>query len=177
MKHIIFLRGINVSGTNIIKMAKLKDVLNEAGFNMVQTYIQSGNIVVESDETPDEVELLVESSIRNSFGLDVVALATNKGYLQNILKTSPYKPDEQIDPKRLFYCFLKDEPTVDDLEKLKAVDLTNEYFTVNGRMVYIYVPGGIGKAKLNNNFIENKLKVKATTRNLNTLNKMIELAG
>ncbi|MBK6682268.1 MAG: DUF1697 domain-containing protein [Ignavibacteriales bacterium] len=65
--YIALLRGINVSGHKIIKMAELKELLMSIGFRNVQTYIQSGNVVFESDDTsiPD-LELSIMSGIAGS---------------------------------------------------------------------------------------------------------------
>ena len=50
LEHIVLLRGVTPNGKNAIpKMSYLVDVLTEAGFQQVRTYIQSGNIILESD--------------------------------------------------------------------------------------------------------------------------------
>jgi len=62
------------------------------------------------------------------------------------------------------------------LEKLKGIDYSPEEFVLKGNIIYLYSPQGYGKAKMNNNFFENKLKVTATTRNWKTVNKLLEMA-
>jgi uncharacterized protein (DUF1697 family) len=50
MKYIAFLRGINVGGKNKIKMENLREVFGSLGFENVKTYINSGNVIFETDE-------------------------------------------------------------------------------------------------------------------------------
>lgn len=57
-QYIALLRGINVGGKNIVKMADLKRMFSELGLQLVQTYIQSGNVL--------DVYLLFHHSIRDS---------------------------------------------------------------------------------------------------------------
>ena len=51
MKYIALLRGINVGGNNKVEMKKLKDVFEALGFKNVSTYINSGNVIFETNET------------------------------------------------------------------------------------------------------------------------------
>nr|MCU0365027.1 hypothetical protein [Ignavibacteriaceae bacterium] len=60
--------------------------------------------------------------------------------------------------------------------KLNAIDYSPEEYIIDGRYIYLFVPNGYGKAKLNNNFFESKLNASATTRNWKTVNKMFELS-
>lgn len=72
MKYIALLRGINVGGNNKVSMTELKLALAEAGLDNVRTYINSGNVLFESDET-DAVKLAqtCESAIEDRFGFPV----------------------------------------------------------------------------------------------------------
>lgn len=71
--------------------------------------------------------------------------------------------------------FLAVAPSDEDIKKLKAIDYSPEEYFIDGRYIYLFVPNGYGKAKLNNNFFENKLKVFGTTRNLKTIKALLEL--
>jgi uncharacterized protein (DUF1697 family) len=72
--------------------------------------------------------------------------------------------------------FLAKSTSDENIKKLNATNYSSEEYYIHERYVYLFVPNGYGKAKLNNNFFENKLKVFGTTRNWKTLNKLFELS-
>jgi uncharacterized protein (DUF1697 family) len=75
----------------------------------------------------------------------------------------------------LYVTFLAKAPTDENIKKLNAIDYSPEEYIIDGSHIYLFVPNGYGKAKLNNNFFENKLKVFGTTRNLKTIKALFEL--
>ncbi|MEG1377398.1 MAG: hypothetical protein RSC81_10000, partial [Myroides sp.] len=83
---------------------------------------------------------------------------------------------ENIEPNKLFFTFLNKEPAADLLADLEKIDFANDQFKVIDKVLYFYLLNGMSNSKLNNNFFEQKLKVTATGRNLNTINKLIDLA-
>lgn len=174
-RYIILLRGVNVSGSNIIKMADLKTALADVtGLHEMQTYIQSGNIVLSSDLSAKQVEEAVHTLIKTKFGFDVPVLAVRPDYLQQVFDNSPY---DREDEKKQYFMFLYSEPAVDIDTVINAADYPNEGFQLGDKVVYFYYELGAGKAKLSNNIFEKKLQIKATTRNRNTVKKLIELSN
>lgn len=173
MQYIIFLRAVNVSGKNLIKMAELKEKLAKAGFRDVQTYIQSGNIVLQSDEDSEKVATQINSLILQEFGLDISVFVLTEEELMSSLEACPFPSD--LAPNHVFITYLDNQPENTALEAFKAIDLGQEEYLHKGKLFYFYLPSGMAKSKLNNNFIEKKLKVNATGRNLNTINKMLTL--
>ncbi len=173
--YIAFLRGINVSGQKKIKMADLRETLEENGFSEVQTYIQSGNIVFKSDESNCGIlEDAIGKTILSKFGYDVPVLVLTSEVLSKILKENPYANEPE--KKGLYYVLLKTKPDPDLVAEFSKVEFENEDFSITDACVYLHCKTGYGKAKLSNNLIERKLKVQATARNLRTMEKMTELA-
>lgn len=169
-----FLRGINVGGQKKIKMADLRQVLEANGLHNVQTYIQSGNIVFQSEETNHtKLEEAVNKIILSAFGFDVPVLILTVEKLMKILNTNPYADDP--DKKSLYFVLLKNHPNSDLVNEFSKVKFENEDFFITDHCVYLCCKAGYGKAKLSNNLIERKLKVEATARNLRTMRKMVEL--
>lgn len=72
--------------------------------------------------------------------------------------------------------FFRKLPTLDNFENLKALEHLPDRFFILGREVFLYIPVSYGTTKLSNQYFENKLKVKATTRNWKTVNKLFEMA-
>ncbi len=173
--YIALLRGINVSGKKKIKMADLRGHLAELNFNNLQTYIQSGNIVFESELTDiRELEQAIHKKILEKYGFEVPVLIVKPDYLKTVLDKNPYKTHET---KQLYYTFLAETPAPELVEKLKTYNYSPEETQLVERHIYFYSPLSYGRSKMNNNFFEKKLKVAATTRNWRTLNKLLEMIG
>ena len=172
--YIGFLRGINVGGQKKIKMTDLRLSLEKSGFSDVETYIQSGNLILKSEKQAKTIMSSVQECIQKDFGFEVPALVLTMGELKNILENMPFQNTEE---KNLYFTLLHQKPNRDLVYSFKELQFENEDFVVAENCVYLNCKKGAGKAKLNNNLIENKLKVTATTRNLNTMLKMIEMGS
>ena len=170
---ISLLRGINVSGQKMIKMADLKVLYEQLGFTKVQTYIQSGNVVFESQKKNITVlEQLIFNKIQTHYGFEVPNLILAPKELEEALKNNPFQKYE-----KMYFTFLNELPRKENIKAITNIYFNNEFFEINQKVVYFYCPNGYGNAKMNNNFFENKLKVIATTRNLNTVKKLLEMAS
>ena len=75
--------------------------------------------------------------------------------------------------ERLYVTFLSSKPSTESINILKEISFLPEEYSLNEKNIYLFFPNGAGKAKLNNNFIEKKLKVVGTTRNWKTVNKLL----
>jgi uncharacterized protein (DUF1697 family) len=171
--YISLLRGINVSGHKKIVMADLKALYEELGFTNVQTYIQSGNVVFNSKETnTKELEQLLFNAMKAHYGFDVPHLILTAAEIEEALANNPFQ-----DIEKMYFTFLSEIPTAENLALLKAFNFENEFYEINGKLIYSHYPNGAGKAKLNNNFFEKKLRISATTRNLRTTKKILEMAS
>lgn len=167
---IVILRGINVSGKNILPMAALRELLSSLKFENVKTYIQSGNIVLNSGLSKEELIVKVKNGIASAFGYDVSVLARTIDEWKKAIENNPYSVDNH---KIISFTFLSEETK----ETSIAVNITNDdVYTIVNDMVYMYCPDGFGRTKLTNNLFEKKLKVTATSRNYRTTMKLLELA-
>jgi uncharacterized protein (DUF1697 family) len=176
--YIALLRGINVSGQKKIKMADLRKILENQGFNKVQTYIQSGNVIFKSEvSNASDLEKKIKKGIEDAFNFDVPVLVKTLTELSQILDESPYKNPKDIESNQVYYSILKDKPEIGFKDHLDAKDYPNEEFLITENCAYLNCFKGAGKAKLNNTIIERKLKVTATTRNHRTMLKLLEMAS
>jgi uncharacterized protein (DUF1697 family) len=174
---IALLRGINVSGQKKIKMSDLKILFETLSFAKVQTYIQSGNVIFDSHLTDlKSLKEKIEGKIKQKSGFDVEVIVKTPDELEHILKKNPFLKRSNKNPDRLYVTFLADASTADSTTKLKEVNYLPEEYFIDGSTVYLFLPNGNGRAKLNNNFWEKNLKVQATTRNWNTVNMLVELS-
>lgn len=161
----------------MIKMLSLTKLLQQAGFENIQTYLQSGNVLFNSD-MPDrrEVSILIEKRIKTELDLDVPVLVFGEKELIAAKDNNPYA-DGTKDESALYVTFLESRADETLIEKIEKEKYLPDEFSVEADLVYLYCPAGYGKTKLNNNFFENKLKLTATTRNWNTVCKLVELAA
>ena len=177
-KFIVLLRGINVSGQKKIKMIELKSLLEQEGFFNVVTYIQSGNIVLDAKQSNTaEVSSIVRNMLDKTFGWDVKVLSKKPQEISNIVEANPFSTLPDLNTKFLAVTMLEDTPSAEKLELIAPFNTADEQFKVLGNNIYIYCPNGFGRAKISNNFFEQKLKVAATSRNWNTMNKLVALSS
>lgn len=170
MNYIALLRGINVGGKNKIKMADLKLVLNKSGLKNSSTYIQSGNVLFNSEETDKKLlENKIAKSIKDHFNMDVPIIVKTRNEILEILEKNPFSEAEDLAANKIYFVILKNTPTKENIAKMKSYGFENETFYYTPSCVYLRCSLGAGKAKCNNNFFESKLKVGATSRNYRTL--------
>jgi uncharacterized protein (DUF1697 family) len=176
-KFIVLLRGINVSGQKQIKMPALKLLFEEKGFSGVETYIQSGNVIFSGKEKSSEkFEQKISSAIKKKFGFDVQVIVLTPEEIEYVLNNNPFFKKQKTNPDSVYVTFLSEEPSSIHVKKLREVNYNPEEYFIDGKTIYVFLPNGYGRAKLNNNFFESKLKILATTRNWKTVNKLFELS-
>lgn len=172
--HIILLRGVMPTGKNKVPMAQLREVLANAGFGNARTYIQSGNVLVDSGLSAKEVETHVHDIIKKHIGADLAVVARTGAQLQKVLDENPFK--EGYDISRVFFVSFAELPPSQKIKELLAQDFSPEELAIIKNTAYMYIPGTYGRTFLSNNFLEKKLGVVATTRNFNTISKLIEMS-
>lgn len=172
--YIALLRGINVSGKNIIKMTALKEMFANLNFENIQTYIQSGNVIFSTNESKDDLAKCISNQIKTTFELVVPVLVIEKDELNKIILQLPFSEFEEKD---VYFTFLNEASKVTDISKISEKKSNTEQLLITENVIYLLCPEGYGNTKLSNNFLEKQLKVLCTTRNLKTSRKLLELAS
>lgn len=174
--HLVLLRGINVSGQKLIKMEDLRNLLSDAGFQNVTTYIQSGNIIFDHPETSKaKVGAKVASIIKEKYGWDVGVIVRNLADLEQTIDGNPFLKEADVDLKQLYVAFLSDEPFPENIAKFEAFDIQQDRAVFGDGVLYLKYHDSAANTKLSNALIENKLKVVATSRNWNTTLKLRDM--
>lgn len=174
--YIALLRGINVSGQKIIKMADLKAYFEQGGCSAVQTYIQSGNVVFQHPEADiDGLRKLLESHLNQCLGYAVPTLLRTHAQLSEVVEGNPYPTDWPEFGKKMYVCFFESAPSEAGIEAIRPYTNEDERLEVRGMHGYTYYAVGLGKSKLTNAIIERKLGM-ATMRNWNTVNTLLEMS-
>lgn len=178
--YIALLRGINVSGKNIIKMTELKQLFLIEGFKNVTTYIQSGNIIFNTTENSKiKLEQTIKTAIKNQFGYTINLLVLTKQELETVFYNNPFiVKNTEIDITKLYVSLLNTAPDLNKISEIKAFIVnSDDEFIITEKRIYLYLPNGSAKTKLTNNLFEKKLKTVATTRNWKSITKLIELSN
>jgi uncharacterized protein (DUF1697 family) len=156
-------------------MPRLREVLEEAGFEDVRTYVQSGNIVLSSSKKPDEVAAECERVIAEEFGFDVPVVVRTRDELAAVVKRNPLGK-VVTDPKRYQVSFLDRKPDPKLVKELKSLAAESEEFAASGREFYAWHPDGVARSKLWNKLAAKGLGVTATARNWTTVTTLLEMA-
>ena len=176
IRYIALLRGINVSGQKKILMADLRKLLSN--FQNVETYIQSGNIIFESEnENSDEIAKEISTYIYKEYGFEVpVIVKTNKEW-EHAFNNNPFLKDGTIETKQLYITFLSEIPSDENVEIMNQMDYSPDIFIIQKNLIYSRYPNGAGRSKMTINVFEKKLQVSATSRNWNTVTKLLALSS
>ncbi len=174
--YIAILRGINVSGKRLIKMEDLRNHLQCLPLTDIKTYIQSGNIVFKTADTNvEKIADNITAKIMEVYAFEVPVIVLSLDDLVFISKNNPFINKRNLETSKLHVTFLKVEADAEKLKLLASVSDSPNIYIATSKAIYFYCPEGYGNIKLNNNFIEAKLKVTATTRNWNTITHLIAM--
>jgi uncharacterized protein (DUF1697 family) len=173
-KYVAFLRGINVGGKNVIKMDELRTLFISTGLKDVITYIQSGNVIFTANE--DKIERVVkkiEAKLCKKLSADVLVFILSMEDLKKIVLTNPFKKMKLDIQTKLYVSFvkevLKNKPKLPYSSPKKNVEIIK----IKDKVIFTITPEINGRFGFPNNFIEEEFGIHATTRNWNTLVKIL----
>jgi len=159
-----------------MKMAELRDLCRTLKYDRVETYLQSGNLILNTQEGVSKLARRLSSAICDEFGYsDVTVLPWTADELEGLIEDNPFV-DQRCDASKLHVTFLQEDPGEDAIVGLGPDDFLPDRFAPGVEAVYVHCPKGYGRTKLNNAFFERKLHVRGTTRNWKTTKKLCELA-
>ena len=175
MRYIALLRGINVGGNTMVKMAELKSSFEKLGFRNVATYINSGNIGFDCKKTAEaKLVTAIESSIETDFGRAIQVMVREQAAITDILENNPFDGEFESH-KEMHVLFMRESMPADKKILLLEQQTDNERFDVRGREIYCHMRLGVADSILGKGFIEKKLKVLVTARNWRTVEKLVVL--
>lgn len=177
-RYIALMRGINVSGQKKIKMADLQMLFEALGYECVSTYIQSGNVIFETQKRDrNKMKVQIEAAVKEAYDFSVLVEVLAAEDLYDIVENCPFESLDLIENgTKVLVTFLYAKPNQENIDMLLSKVVEPEELIVHGRAIYVYCPNGYGKTKLSNVFIEKTLQIDATTRNWKTVGKLVELS-
>jgi uncharacterized protein (DUF1697 family) len=176
LRQVALLRGINIGSRNRIAMPALREALGDAGYEDVETYVQSGNVVLSAGEKAAALEGSLERLIEEHFGLAIPVVVRTRAQLARVVKLNPLG-DVASDPKRYQVAFLRGKLPREAAEALNAAAVEPEQVVINGREVYAWHPDGVARSKLWATVASKRLGVDATARNWTTVTTLLEMAS
>jgi len=167
-----------MTGHNSIKMTDLANLYRDLGLVAPETFIQSGNVIFNSDKTilPQNIANAIENAIRKIYGYDVPVMIRNIPEMRRIVSSNPFLTEVNFDPAKMAVIFLHEKPMEYQIQKVADIDYPPDKFEIIGKEIYTFCPNGFGRTKIYTNFFENKMKVKGTARNWKTITTLLNLA-
>ena len=166
-RYVALVRAVNVGGTGNLPMAALRSICVDAGFDRVETYIASGNVVFASKAAPTRVKAELESRLAARAGKPAAVVVRTAAEMLAVLEANPYP---RAEPKRVYVIFLDRRPPPDALAH--AVGQSDEKIRLGDREIFVHYPGGMGRSKL-----RIPAAKMGTARNMNTVAKLAEMAA
>ncbi|HEX5309181.1 MAG TPA: DUF1697 domain-containing protein [Solirubrobacteraceae bacterium] len=174
--QVALLRGINLGAHNRVPMGELRGHLTGLGYGDVRTLLQSGNVVLDADTSPDRLAADLERELSERFGVRSPVVVRTRAQLAKVVALDPLR-DAVSEDKLYQVSFLSAEPEGGVIEQLAATDFEPERFVHSGREIYAWHPRGIHSSPLAKRLSDKGLGVVATARNWRTTVKLLELAS
>ena len=181
MRYLALLRGINVGTSGRIRMDMLKRLLEDAGFREVVTYIQSGNVLFQSDLAEDSARATIERALQEGASITTTAIVRTAEELSQIIRDCPFSAQEiahaqaiNTEGESLYVCLLPKIPDERAFGSLSSVELGSDAHVICGREIYLLLSQSIRNSKLAIRL--QKLVPGMTVRNWNTMAQLCALA-
>ena len=181
--YVALLRGINVGGNKIVLMDDLKRLFEKLKFTEVRTYIQSGNVVFVSKKAePSELAKAIKDGIKHEFKFDVEVVVLELSELKKMIARNPFDDEKLKAGGRVYLTLLLRIPLREKIAefyemKNGAIKKTNpaDDFEIIEGTVYVLCRNGWSKSPFNSSVTEKILKVETTSRNIETMQKLVEI--
>ena len=147
-------------------MAELVGLCSSLGFHAVRTYIQSGNVIFDSNLSAQEIRSRLQDALAVKMGKAIAVMIRTPAEMRSILSGNPF-PDKE--PAKVGVVFLASTPPKNVIKNVVAPG--GEQVRAGKREIYVYYPDGMGRSKL-------KLPLQGactTVRNLNTVAKLVAM--
>ncbi|SEW13955.1 Uncharacterized conserved protein, DUF1697 family [Cognatiyoonia koreensis] len=163
---VALLRGINVGGRNMLAMEDLRAICEKLGWQDVQTYVNSGNVVFRAEGGAEALAAKLHAALP----IDVAVLVLRASELKARLSHCPIKP-ESGNLLHAYFCL--DAPDVD--QDVIAHYKRDEKVVIKGHTVWLYTPGGFSNSLLAEKFDKAITGTTYTARNLNTIRNLVDM--
>ena len=164
--YVALLRGVNLMGGTVVRMADLKALAAGLGFSSVRTFIASGNLLFDSSTSEAAVKSALEAAVKSHMSREVGVMVRTAAEMARVAAANPFADQPA---NRVVAIFLDEPPSAHALEAAKNVG--EERMVLGAREIYVDYPSGQGRSKL-----AIPAAAKGTARNMNTVARLAELA-
>lgn len=173
-KHIAFLKAINVGG-HTVKMDHLKKLFEKMGFENVETFIASGNVVFETkSKTVGAIKKKIETELEKSLGYKVATFIRSTKELKEISEHKPFKESDLANKQKYLYIgFLEEQPDKESLKKVLVLSDEANEFHFNNKELYWLCRKIFSDSGISGKTLEKALGMETTIRNSTTIRKMV----
>lgn len=171
MKYVAFLRGINVGGNSLIKMAELKIAFEKSRCTNVITYINSGNVIFESDKQDVQLVKLLEKDLSQEFGMNLTVVVRSQKEMEEVIADAPKEWEK--DDVRKYVSFIRDHVQMNEVVKEVDVREGVDSLKVGKHVLYMTTKmEGLTKSGFTK-LVGKKIYKEMTMRNCNTVEKIM----
>jgi uncharacterized protein (DUF1697 family) len=174
-KLIALLRGVNVGARTRVPMAELRPLCAALGWRGVQTYIQSGNVVFESDEAPAALEAQLEQAVEATFGLATAVMVRSAEAWGAYTAHCPFRDAAEKEENLVLLGVCKRPPRAKAAAEIEARGANGERVAIAGDALWFHYAGGVGPSKLSPSLIDRLAGSAVTGRNWRTVSKLHEM--
>ncbi|MFE6364505.1 DUF1697 domain-containing protein [Streptomyces sp. NPDC057806] len=178
-RYAALLRGINVGGAKKVPMAELRVLMAGLGLADVRTYLQSGQAVFSAARGDEESWAAeITRAVEKRFGFAVDVIVRDHAYLAAVAEDCPF-PAAELEGKQLHVTYFSEPVTAERFAEIDPAAFLPEEFRLGDRCLYLYAPNGLGRSRLAEQLARPRLTkgVTATTRNWNTVVKLLEMTA
>jgi uncharacterized protein (DUF1697 family) len=170
-KYVALLRGINVGGNNKVEMKKLKAVFENIGFQHVSTYINSGNVIFETDKT--DLEKMIETALHKNFNFPIRVVVRDAENIQKVCAALPNNWTNDTEQKTDILFLWDHYDNKKTIELIKTTDVDTLMY-VSGAILWNVARTNYNKSGMHT-FIGSEVYKHMTARNVNTVRKLKSL--
>ena len=173
---ISLLRAVNLAARNRVPMEGLRELYHSLGFDDVQSYVQSGNLVFRTNQRDlRKLADRIEGAIADQFGVETSVILRTVPELEQIVARNPFAARPDVAPNKLLVTFFAHDPREEACTSLASLKPETEELHLRGRELFIYFPTGAGRSKLTAAKIDKLAGCAGTARNWNTVLKLLEM--
>jgi uncharacterized protein (DUF1697 family) len=174
--YVILLRAVNLAGHGKLAMADFRKLLAKFGFENVETYIQSGNAVVDAKGTAADVAKAVAAGLEKLTGAPAGVVVRSHEELDRVLRENPFHV-EAADGSKVHVAFLDRAPAKDAVAGLERIvtqyPKRRDRYKLIADALYLHLPDGAAETKFTGKLLDKALGgVMGTARNWNTVVKL-----
>lgn len=177
--YVILLRAVNLGGYGKLPMADFRELLTGLGFEKAETYIQSGNAVVDAKGSAATVAKAVAGRLEKLMGVPAGVVVRTHEQLERVIRENPFAA-EAVDGAKVHVAFLSGPPGKEAATRLERI--VKQYpkrcdrYRLVGETLYLHLPDGAAETKFSGKSLDKALGVMGTARNWNTVLKLHEMS-